>query len=159
MCRPQSGDGYCMLILPVSVMTASTRSFCYVSSCCCCCCCCCCARFWLLQSLKDPIVASILGIHFIPRCKMVSLGAVLTLVSHVVVHSALAVKAKQHPPDRPDRAERAFDGRGGGKGRLLCRRQPRKMVPRIPVTQCIPPQAPPKFFFVCVVGRFTPMVL
>lgn len=126
----------------------------------CCCCCCCCARFWLLQSLKDPIVASILGIHFIPRCKMVSLGAVLTLVSHVVVHSALAVKAKQHPPDRPDRAERAFDGRGGGQ-RPFALPQAASKDGSTHISNSMHPAAGPTevFFFFGVVGRFTPMVL
>ena len=54
-------------------------------------------RFWLLQSLKDPIVASVLGIQLVPRCKIVSLGVVLTLVSHrryVVVAQILQIGAR-----------------------------------------------------------------
>lgn len=38
-------------------------------------------RYWLLRSLKDPIVATIVGVDYIPRCKMLSPVVVLTLVS------------------------------------------------------------------------------
>ncbi|CBJ29086.1 conserved unknown protein [Ectocarpus siliculosus] len=36
--------------------------------------------YWLLRSLKDPIVATIVGVDFIPRCKMLSLVVVFSLV-------------------------------------------------------------------------------
>ncbi|KAG5184352.1 hypothetical protein JKP88DRAFT_269750 [Tribonema minus] len=36
--------------------------------------------YWLLRSLKDPIVATIVGVEYIPRCKMVSLVVVFALV-------------------------------------------------------------------------------
>ena len=43
-------------------------------------------RYWLLRSLKDPIVATIVGVDYIPNCKMLSLVVVFTLVSqHVLV--------------------------------------------------------------------------
>lgn len=37
-------------------------------------------RYWLLRSLKDPIVATIVGVEYIPKCKMLSLVVVFTLV-------------------------------------------------------------------------------
>ncbi|CAM9492176.1 unnamed protein product [Pylaiella littoralis] len=36
--------------------------------------------YWLLRSLKDPIVATIVGVQYIPKCKMLSLLVVFTLV-------------------------------------------------------------------------------
>ena len=36
--------------------------------------------YWLLRSLKDPIVAATLGVEYIPKCKMASLVVVFTLV-------------------------------------------------------------------------------
>ncbi|CAN0028996.1 unnamed protein product, partial [Laminaria digitata] len=36
--------------------------------------------YWLLRSLKDPIVGTILGVDYIPSCKMVSLVVVFFLV-------------------------------------------------------------------------------
>ena len=37
-------------------------------------------RYWLLRSLKDPIVGTILGVEYIPRCKILSLAVVFCLV-------------------------------------------------------------------------------
>lgn len=36
--------------------------------------------YWLLRSLKDPIVSAILGVEYIPKCKMMSLVVVFVLV-------------------------------------------------------------------------------
>jgi len=36
--------------------------------------------YWLLRSLKDPIVSAILGVEYIPKCKMLSLVVVFGLV-------------------------------------------------------------------------------
>jgi ATP/ADP translocase len=36
--------------------------------------------YWLLRSLKDPIVSTIVGVEYIPKCKMVSLVVVFALV-------------------------------------------------------------------------------
>lgn len=48
-------------------------------------------RYWLLRSLKDPIVATILGVDCIPKCKMVSLVVVFFLVSE----EAFAVRGER----------------------------------------------------------------
>ena len=36
--------------------------------------------YWLLRSLKDPIISTINGVHYIPQAKIVSLLVVFTLV-------------------------------------------------------------------------------
>jgi AAA family ATP:ADP antiporter len=36
--------------------------------------------YWLLRSLKDPIVSTIVGVEYIPKCKMMSLVVVFALV-------------------------------------------------------------------------------
>ncbi|CAM9593200.1 unnamed protein product, partial [Discosporangium mesarthrocarpum] len=36
--------------------------------------------YWLLRSLKDPIVSAIVGVEYIPMCKITSLGVVFVLV-------------------------------------------------------------------------------
>eukprot|EP00903_Cladosiphon_okamuranus_P017115 g15768.t1 len=36
--------------------------------------------YWLLRSLKDPIVATVVGVDYIPNCKMLSLVVVFSLV-------------------------------------------------------------------------------
>ncbi|CAM9648266.1 unnamed protein product, partial [Phaeothamnion confervicola] len=36
--------------------------------------------YWLLRSLKDPIVSTIVGVEYIPKCKMMSLVVVFVLV-------------------------------------------------------------------------------
>ncbi|CAM9616756.1 unnamed protein product [Chrysoparadoxa australica] len=49
--------------------------------------------YWLLRSLKDPIVVSLMGAKYIPRCKIVSLAVVLLLV---LVYNRLVDTVPKH---------------------------------------------------------------
>lgn len=71
-------------------------------------------RYWLLRSLKDPIVAAIVGVEYIPTCKMLSLVVVFTLVSGRTLSSrkfcdeVYKDNAKQEAGDK-DHAAQVYD--------------------------------------------------
>ena len=50
--------------------------------------------YWLLRSLKDPIISTIVGVQYIPTAKICSLFVVLTLV--VVYNKLLDMFPKRH---------------------------------------------------------------
>ena len=49
--------------------------------------------YWLLRSLKDPVLASICGVEVIPKAKMVSVLVVLCVVTF---YNALLDRVERH---------------------------------------------------------------